>query len=65
MSNPPAVGFSSLDSFEIKFTNEERLPDISTCGLQITFSLSLPQNYAEFKEVMDRCIIESPGFGQA
>lgn len=59
----PAVGFDNLLS--ILFTDRDRLPDISSCVLSITFSRSYHKmNYDEFKEMMDASVLDSCGFGQ-
>ena len=58
----PAAGFDRTPS--IHFTDDERLPQTSTCDLSITFPRSYSKLSVEgFKNKMDMAIRNSFGFG--
>ena len=61
-SKVPATGFDSTP--KIKFTDENRLPTVSTCELSITFPRKMAGlTVDEFKDQMDFCIRGSHGYG--
>ena len=61
-SRIPATGFDTTP--KIRFTDEDRLPTVSTCDMSITFPRKMGLlNFEEFKSKLDFCILGSYGFG--
>ncbi len=61
-SRLPGTGFDKSPS--IHFTDEERLPTVSTCDVSITFPRQMGLlTYEDFKSKMDFYILGSCGFG--
>ena len=57
----PVTGFDAVPT--IDFTDRDRLPEASTCGLILTLSRNFP-NYESFCGIMKRAILESCGYGK-
>ena len=59
-NRPPAVGFEITPS--IMFTDDKRLPFVSTCAISLTLPRDL-QTYDAFKEALHLAVLGSHGFG--
>lgn len=57
----PVVGFDTVPT--IDFTDRDRSPEASTCGLILTLSRNFP-NYESFCGILKRAILESSGYGK-
>lgn len=58
---PPPCGFCKIP--RMKFVEEERFPESSTCSLSLTISRNYT-DYPKFQDRMDFAILNGYGFGK-